>query len=234
MRIYFHRHYTDLVRMIGHDGLSEADAREKLQPLIAQYGEAKMRAACAEIVVMDGTRNLAIARLTEHAKTIARALLGPPTRVVPPATVADATPPALVQNAEQTDSQHPPAVDAVGAPVRMARSLVIPRFLDFLRETGKMFTLAEDAKRASNSDEAAPVVLDVILSDPKGNWLIAVRRSLRSRERKALCDLIKEYGVDFRAARVWPVTGDKGWVWKRYPMTEADAERPDRARGEPL
>src|SRR6202011_2035216 len=36
MRIFFQRHYTDLVRMVGH-GVTEAEGREKLQPLIAQY-----------------------------------------------------------------------------------------------------------------------------------------------------------------------------------------------------
>lgn len=234
MRIYFQRHYTDLVRMVGH-GLPEAEGREKIQPLIAQYGDAKMRAAIAELVEIDRSQKPPIARLTERARMLAKALLSPPPIPAALATSIGADTPSVASQVNDDPASPDEAADQTEKLVKAPRSSVVPRFLDFLRQSGKKFDLAEDAKRESTSDEAAMAVLDVIVSEPKVNWLIAIRRNLRPGEQAALRRLSALYGPDFQPARVWPPIGINGWVWKRYSVASDDgADSPHEDRGETL
>jgi hypothetical protein len=223
MRIFFQRHYTDLVRMVGH-GLPESEGREKIQPLIAQYGDAKMREAVAELIEIDRSQEPPIARLTERARMLAKALLGPPPRPTAPATSNGAETASVASRTNDDPASQDTAAEQIEKAVKAPRSSVIPRFLDFLRQSGKQFDLAEDAKRESTSDQAAMAVLDVIVSEPKVNWLIAIRRSLRPGEQAALRRLSALYGPGFHPARAWPSVGNRGWVWKRYPVALDDGD----------
>ncbi len=78
IRLYYEPHFVDLVRLIGYQGLAVPDAKERLKPLNAQYGQEKMKAAAREILRVDTAQDPPRALLTEEARRLAWQLLGPP------------------------------------------------------------------------------------------------------------------------------------------------------------
>ena len=80
IRMYFQNHLTDLVRLFGYDEIPLERAREELKPLIDKYGQKILEEAVEEIIFIDGTKTPPVARLTDHARTLARQLLGSPVR----------------------------------------------------------------------------------------------------------------------------------------------------------
>lgn len=104
LRLYFRAHLTDVVRAFGYHELPLAEARRRVQPLIATYGEAPVMAACRELLepCADGTAW----RLTERVRKLAVALLGHPPQATagPTETPPDAVPPPAAAGPSANDA----------------------------------------------------------------------------------------------------------------------------------
>ncbi len=78
LRLYREPHLIALVRLIGYGGLPVPEARERMKPLIAEYGAERMKAAAREVIRVDLAQEPPVARLTEPVRRLAWQLLGPP------------------------------------------------------------------------------------------------------------------------------------------------------------
>jgi hypothetical protein len=111
LRMYFQDHLIELVRLFGYGEIPLTEAREKLKPLVDKYGQKKMETAAEEIIFIDSTKSPEVARLTDHARKLARQLLGPPPEMgsrQPPVTA----PPTTVASNEPLPAADPPDRDA--------------------------------------------------------------------------------------------------------------------------
>jgi hypothetical protein len=148
LRLYFHKHLIDLVRLVGYDGLPLESFRERLQPLVDTHGEDTIRDACAEILHVDEVGAPPCARLTEHVRALAVGILGRPDRAQPPPMAAPTA------NTASTDAPSgSPVIQVTGSP---AESPPEPRRHDRTKGT----TAAEKAPAASKPapDGAKPKV----------------------------------------------------------------------------
>jgi hypothetical protein len=81
-RMYFQKHMTEIVRRIGYDELPLEIAKERLRPLLADYGQALIEEAAAELLTIDDGQP-PIARLTAEARKLAIQILGWPPEAAP-------------------------------------------------------------------------------------------------------------------------------------------------------
>jgi hypothetical protein len=73
IRLYFRRHMTELVQLIGYREVSLDEMRKQLVPLVEQYGQETITDATDEIVEI-----IEVARLKQEVRRVARQILGPP------------------------------------------------------------------------------------------------------------------------------------------------------------
>ena len=72
IRLYFRRHMTELVQLIGYREVPLDEMRKQLAPLIEQYGQETITDATDEIVEI-----VEVARLKQEVRRLARQILGP-------------------------------------------------------------------------------------------------------------------------------------------------------------
>src|SRR5438445_1965577 len=108
-RLYFEAHLTDLVRLLGHQGLPLPDAQAQFALLLLKYGDGKMRAAAEEITAIDHTQQPPVARLTDQARKLAFQILG-----FPPTSEVQQPPPGK-------DQVHEPSTQVVIGPAAAAQ-----------------------------------------------------------------------------------------------------------------
>jgi hypothetical protein len=122
-KMYFQRHMTAIVRLMGYDELPLDDARERLRPLLAEYGKERIEEAAADLITIDSTREPALARLSDEARKLAVQILGRPRECSDenpsePAAVTSPSEPVPVLTAPASD----PASTSVPARKRRSRS----------------------------------------------------------------------------------------------------------------
>jgi hypothetical protein len=116
---------TEIVRLMGYDELPLDDARERLRPLLAEYGKERIEEGCAELITIDDAREPAVARLSDEARKLAVQILGRPREQrdeVPSVTACEeVTEPAP---AEPAPTESPPAPETAtsSVPKRKSRS----------------------------------------------------------------------------------------------------------------
>ena len=77
IRLYFHQHMTELVRLIGYRSVPVEEIKQELARLVERYGQEVMADAAEEIVeIVESTQR--VARLKHSVRSIARQLLGQP------------------------------------------------------------------------------------------------------------------------------------------------------------
>jgi hypothetical protein len=76
MRLHFQIHMYELVRLIGYEGVPEAELCETIKPLVAAHTLAKMRPAAHELTQTDEKTRLVTLR--PEVRRIAFQILGPP------------------------------------------------------------------------------------------------------------------------------------------------------------
>lgn len=85
VRIYFERHLTELVRLVGYDTLTLDEARARLAPLVERYGKDVTNRAAREVL----EKEAGCVRLSPAVRQAAWQLLGPPPANVAPASEPD-------------------------------------------------------------------------------------------------------------------------------------------------
>lgn len=81
-KMYFLAEWTDIVRLVGYDGMTYRDFSAGLQKLVEKYGR-KAEAASWHLVVFEGQNATNVAPLAKvtlrlHVRKLAWQLLGPP------------------------------------------------------------------------------------------------------------------------------------------------------------
>ena len=76
MRLNFHAHLHELVRLIGYGGVQESVLRETVKPLVDKHGKDKMLAAAHEVAQTDEKTRLVT--LHPNVRKICWGILGPP------------------------------------------------------------------------------------------------------------------------------------------------------------
>jgi hypothetical protein len=117
LRMYFQRHMTDVVRAMRYDVVSNDEGRRRMEPLIAQYGKEFVADAVQELV--EGTSSGCF-QLTEHARRLARGILGPPPSlsVAPAASEIVPEVPSAAQSAPVAEPPQLPNEEASPPPTR--------------------------------------------------------------------------------------------------------------------
>lgn len=218
LRMYFQKHMTDLVRIIGYDGLPVMEAHERLKPLIDEFGESTIREAADEIVDINASREPAFARLTPHARKLAVGILGrPPDEpfvyeqiAEHSASSSENSPDARVPPDDQQPEPPHPTV-----PVQLSRDEVLAQYRDWLTRKDPEFEEI-DRKTPKIMEGVKLSTLDFVLhSEPK--QLATVRRYLTARQREHMALWQKIYPA-YRPVRIWPVETENGWLWEEFDV----------------
>jgi hypothetical protein len=78
LRLYFHEPLYALARIVGYEGRSVPEVKERSRALLDKYGKEKMDRAAAELVHIDRSTDPPTARLKEEVRKLCWQLLGPP------------------------------------------------------------------------------------------------------------------------------------------------------------
>ena len=136
------------------------------------------------------------------------------TRVVTPGTMPDEVGTAKKQRQPDEKAQ----------PVRQPRVHVLKQYEAWLKKAGLAFVAGEDVKQTT--PPVAPVVraLDYIVLRGDEKLLVTVRPHLQAKHVKAIAELQKLFGADYRPVRIWPNEGSNGWEWHDQPIDVPTAE----------
>lgn len=105
-----------------------------------------------------------------------------------------------------------------GRSVRQPRPAVLKRFEAWLNETGNAFVTTKDFEATTPDGDFHGGVLDFVVLRGDDKLLVSVRPRLQAKQRQAICDLQKVFGLPYRAVRIWPLEGPNGWTWQEYPV----------------
>lgn len=207
LRMYFQAHMTELVQLVGYRDWSNADLLQRLQPLFDRHGTEAVRQAADEVLHFDRSRKPPVVRLTDAARQLAVGLLGKPKPV-------QELPPAV--NSQSSNVVPPAEREVASTPVHAKRELVIRKMLEWLHEHEPNHFLTADVAQ-ENWPRVDLRLVDVVVSRPGEQLLLALRKSLTKRQHASLLDTAAS--LDCVAVRVWPDLGpDREWVWRKYPV----------------
>ena len=134
------------------------------------------------------------------------------TRVVTPATEIE----DHVSTDQITSRPDEPEPRPEGHAIKQPRHFVLKQYEAWMNESGLAFVAIEDVKRTTPA--VAPFVgsLDYIVLRDETKLLVTVRPRLQAKHLKAIGELQKLFGPEYRPVRVWPIDGPDGWKWKEY------------------
>lgn len=247
LRIYFHRHLTAFVRLFGHQELTIDEAREKLRPLIEEFGIERIEEAAAEILMTVRYHPEQTVRLLGDVRRLAQPLIGPPPE-------KGEEKPSSFQEMLKSEDRQTPATDAhqdnshrddpgttstpeavtvlshidspissveANQPSRKLISLPIREvrmhFENWLKDNGQKVLVMTPDQRAGFSDNRLST-LDVIVYGEEQHRLVTVRRKITKLQIHDMLEWQKVFGSDFHPYTVWPHMGSDGWTWVYHPL----------------
>jgi len=116
------------------------------------------------------------------------------------------------------------AKGAEGRAVRQPRHLVLKRYEASLNEAGLAFVAVDDVKRTTPAAAPHVAALDYIVLRGEEKLLVTVRPHLQAKHLKAIAELQKLFGVDYRPVRIWPTEGPEVWNWQEHPIDPSAAD----------
>lgn len=214
-------HLTDLVRLLGWRGLPLPEVRERLKPLIDQYGQATIEAATEEIVQIDRARDPPMARLAQSIHHLIRPLPGPPPE---DARCTEQHPAQSDPDGSRAAPIATPAAPAEPSPaasqiVKLPRNQVLAKFRQWLDEQRQSYVVAEKKTQRALFAEARIATLDFVVYREPQNLLVTVRPHLRPTQRHDMRRWQEVFGPDYQAVRIWPVADGNGWTWTHHVLT---------------
>ena len=137
------------------------------------------------------------------------------TRVVTPGSIVEdeAAGTKPVRKPKQLPKRH-------GNPVRQPRHFVIKQYEAWLRTNGLTFVRAEEARRTTPAVEPYAAVLDFIVLQRDEKRLVTLRPILQAKHLKAIRELRALFGAEHKPVRIWPRTGEDGWIWQEFPVDD--------------
>ena len=219
LRMYFQKHLTALVRLIGYDIVPVTEFKQRIKPLSDRFGKQLIREAVDEILDVSYDSQPATVRLTPHARKIAIGLLGrPPEEKLFPDCSKNSSGPSPVESLHDEPGTAEQNCELIQ--IRLSRNEVLVQYRDWLSR--KVSDYAEvDRKRPMIADGVKLSTLDFVLRDGL-NQLVTVRRYLTAKQRQHMIAWRKVYGTHYRAVRIWPVESENGWIWEEFPVDPPD------------
>lgn len=107
---------------------------------------------------------------------------------------------------------------AKGCPVRQPRHAVLKGFEAWLNESGYAFVAAKDVEATIPGADSHGGVLDYLVMRDDEKLLVTVRPRLQAKQRQAIADLQKVFGLPYKAVRFWPKEGPKARNWQEYSV----------------
>ncbi|MBI2806032.1 MAG: hypothetical protein HYX68_13715 [Planctomycetes bacterium] len=102
--------------------------------------------------------------------------------------------------------------------IKQPRHFVLKQYISWMNNRGLAFVAIDDVKRTTPA--VAPFVssLDFIVLRDEAKHLVTVRPHLQAKHLKAIAELQKLFGDEYRPVRVWPTDGPDGWTWQEFPV----------------
>jgi MutS domain I len=142
------------------------------------------------------------------------------TRVVTPGTGAedDASKDAVGSH----PAGHVPVLE--GRAVKQPRHFVLKQYETWMNEVGLAFVAVADVGRTTPAMKPFIAGLDFIVLRGETKLLVTVRPHLQGKHFKAIAELQKLFGSEYRPVRVWPTEGPDGWNWQEHGIDSSAAE----------
>ena len=220
-KMYSLPHWIAVIRLFGYQTLTMDYARAEIKPIAEEFGKENTAEAC-EILVEIVPGKEPLARLKSHIRRMAFQILGPEEPTGPTATVVSAPDPKPEPSKKRAAKREaPPNADSS---VKQPRHLVLSRYQAWLDENGLAFVAVEDVGRTTPAVKPLICGLDFIVLREEAKLLVTVRPHLQAKHLKAISELQKLFGPDYRAVRVWPSDGPHGWRWHESPVNASGTE----------
>jgi hypothetical protein len=141
------------------------------------------------------------------------------TRVVTPGAIVEEAAPAPGKKRRVGDKS-----PAEGRSVRQPRHFVLKKFQAWLNEAGLAFVSVDDVKRTTPAAAQFVGVLDFVVMRGDEKLLVTVRPHLQAKHLKAIGELHKLFGADYKPVRMWPIDGPDGWSWLDFSVDDSAPE----------
>ena len=151
-------------------------------------------------------------------------ILGPEEASVPAST--EATSPRQPPETPKKRSTKRESPANTERPIKQPRHLVLNRYQAWLNECGLAFVAVEDVSRTTPAVQPFVGGLDFIVLREEEKLLVTVRPHLQAKHLKAIGELQKLFGSDYRPLRVWPTEGPDGWRWQEHPIGSSAGKGP--------
>jgi hypothetical protein len=223
-KMYSLPHWIAVIRLFAYKTLSLEEARTKVKPLAEQFRKESVADACEQLVEMDANEKVPVARLKAHIRRMAFQILGPETPPAPAMTATpDPTPPSDMPMKRSAKREVPGIAER---PIKQPRHLVLNRYQAWLDECGLAFVVVKDVSRTTPAVKPFITGLDFIVLREEAKLLVTVRPHLQAKHLKAIAELQKLFGQDYRPVRVWPTERPDGWCWQEYAVDVPAGEGP--------
>src|SRR5207247_8913391 len=110
-------------------------------------------------------------------------------------------------------------------PVKQPRHFVIGKFQEWINEQAHAFVAVEDVKRTTPAITPHVGALDFIVLRGDEKLLVTVRPYLQAKHLKAIAELQKLFGSDYRPVRIWPTDRPDAWQWREYSVADPSANQ---------
>ena len=215
IKMYSLPHWIAIIRLFGYQTLTMEKARAEIKSIAQEFGKEKTAGASEALVeIVPGKEPLA--RLKSHIRRMAFQILGPD-KVQSPATRETPTPITQPVAPKKRSGKRETSASA-DRPIKQPRHLVLRRYETWLSETGLAFVAVAEVGRTTPAGQPFVVGLDFIVLRKDTKLLVTVRPNLQAKHLRAISELQKLFGPDYRPVRIWPTEGPDGWRWPEYPI----------------
>ncbi len=109
-------------------------------------------------------------------------------------------------------------MDKEAKPVKQPRHFVLKKYEEWMNQEGLAFVAIEDVKRTTPAVVPHVGSLDFIVLRDESKLLVTVRPHLQAKHLKAIGELQKLFGSEYKPVRIWPDEGPDGWTWQEHPV----------------
>ena len=85
-----------------------------------------------------------------------------------------------------------------------------------MNQEGLAFVAIDDVKKTTPDVAKHVAGLDFIVLRGEDKLLVTVRPHLQAKHLKAIGELQKLFGPEYKPVRIWPTEGPDGWTWQEH------------------
>lgn len=240
-----------IVQTFGDDVLTLDAARDRLRPLLDQFGNRAMDIALEELIDIDDVKVPHTSQLKPDVRRLAIPILGSqPAKTAErpadsPAEMLESLPENIdgegdLRDDEPLDEEELPRAGNTASNTVTAPEWLVPHDADEAR--GKIVRLSRSEilmafadwikdtgqvghmlsqEQLQSFSPQTRTVPDYILTSDDESKLVTVRPKMSMAQRHDLEEWQKVFGTDYAVVRVWPVKNYLGWVWTEATIFKA-------------